>query len=306
MSVSGILNTHFIAVYVIKTYGTEEQKQRFLPRMATGELRSSLGMTEPHAGSDVQAIRTRAVRTGDHYVINGEKMWVTNGRRAGMIVLLTKTDPDAKPAHRGISAFLAEQGPGYNPSANIKKLGYKGVETTAISFEDYHCPASNLLGGEEGKGFYQVLSGIEVGRINVAARGVGVAQAAFEKAIRYAQEREAFGKHIAEHQMIQERLANMATKIEAARLLLRQAAAKKDSGERSDLEASMAKLFASEVCHEVALDALRIHGGYGYSQEYDVERFYRDAPMLLLGEGTSDILRTVIARQLLEKYRIND
>ncbi|MHB8572653.1 MAG: acyl-CoA dehydrogenase family protein [Candidatus Dormibacteria bacterium] len=305
MSVSGILNTHFIAVFLIKTFGTDGQKQRFLPRLATGELRSSLGMTEAHAGSDVQAIRTRAVRDGDHYVINGEKMWVTNGRRAGMIVLLTKTDPDAVPAHRGMSAFLAEQGPGYTPSANIPKLGYKGVETTAIAFEDYRCPAENLLGGEEGRGFTQVMSGIEVGRINVASRGVGVAQAAFEEAIRYAQTRETFGKPIAQHQAIQEKLADMATKIEAARLLTRQAAARKDSGARSDLESGMAKLFASEICHEVALDALRIHGGYGYSKEYKVERFYRDAPMLLIGEGTSDILRTVVARQLLDRYKVD-
>jgi butyryl-CoA dehydrogenase len=308
MSVSGIINTHFIVADMIMRDGTEEQKQRFLPRMATGEMRCSFSMTEPEAGSDVQAIRTRAVRDGDDYVVNGQKMWVTNGLRSGLVALLVKTDPDAKPAHRGMSCLLVEKPPGAAQDGGLTippqlgKLGYKGVETTELVFQDHRVPAANLLGDGEGHGFQQMMSGIEVGRVNVAARGVGVAQRAFELAIRYAQEREAFGKPIAKHQGIQFKLAEMATKIEASRLLMLSAARKKDAGERSDVEAGMAKLYASEICHEVVEDSFRIHGGYGYSKEYEIERLYRDAPLLLVGEGTSEIQKLIVARGMLARY----
>ncbi len=307
MSVSGIINTHFIVADMIMRDGTEEQKQRFLPRMATGEMRCAFSMTEPEAGSDVQAIRTRAVRDGDGYVVNGQKMWVTNGLRSGLVALLVKTDPEAKPAHRGMSCLLVEKQPGAAQDGGLTippqlgKLGYKGVETTELVFQDHRVPVANLLGEGEGHGFQQMMSGIEVGRVNVAARGVGVAQRAFELAIRYAQEREAFGKPIAKHQGIQFKLAEMATKIEASRLLMLSAARKKDAGERSDVEAGMAKLYASEICHEVVEDSFRIHGGYGYSKEYEIERLYRDAPLLLIGEGTSEIQKLIIARGLLAR-----
>jgi butyryl-CoA dehydrogenase len=276
--------------------------------MATGEMRCSFSMTEPEAGSDVQAIRTRAVRDGDDYVVNGQKMWVTNGLRSGLVALLVKTDPDAKPAHRGMSCLLVEKPPGVAQDGGLTippqlgKLGYKGVETTELVFQDHRVPAANLLGEGEGHGFQQMMSGIEVGRVNVAARGVGVAQRAFELAIRYAQEREAFGKPIAKHQGIQFKLAEMATKIEASRLLMLSAARKKDAGERSDVEAGMAKLYASEICHEVVEDSFRIHGGYGYSKEYEIERLYRDAPLLLVGEGTSEIQKLIVARGMLARY----
>ena len=308
MSVSGIINTHFIVADMIMRDGTEEQKQRFLPQMATGEVRCAFSMTEPEAGSDVQAIRTRAVRDGDDYVVNGQKMWVTNGLRSGLVALLVKTDPDAKPAHRGMSCLLVEKPPGAAQDGGLTippqlgKLGYKGVETTELVFQDHRVPAANLLGEGEGHGFQQMMSGIEVGRVNVAARGVGVAQRAFELAIRYAQEREAFGKPIAKHQGIQFKLAEMATKIEASRLLMLSAARKKDAGERSDVEAGMAKLYASEICHEVVEDSFRIHGGYGYSKEYEIERLYRDAPLLLVGEGTSEIQKLIVARGMLARY----
>jgi butyryl-CoA dehydrogenase len=308
MSVSGIINTHFIVADMILRDGTEEQKQRFLPQMATGEVRCAFSMTEPEAGSDVQAIRTRAVRDGEDYVVNGQKMWVTNGLRSGLVALLVKTDPDAKPAHRGMSCLLVEKQPGASQDGGLTippqlgKLGYKGVETTELVFQDHRVPAANLLGEGEGHGFQQMMSGIEVGRVNVAARGVGVAQRAFELAIRYAQEREAFGKPIAKHQGIQFKLAEMATKIEASRLLMLSAARKKDAGERSDVEAGMAKLYASEICHEVVEDSFRIHGGYGYSKEYEIERLYRDAPLLLVGEGTSEIQKLIVARGMLARY----
>ena len=308
MSVSGIINTHFIVADMIMRDGTEEQKQRFLPQMATGEVRCAFSMTEPEAGSDVQAIRTRAVRDGDDYVVNGQKMWVTNGLRSALVALLVKTDPDARPAHRGMSCLLVEKPPGAAQDGGLTippqlgKLGYKGVETTELVFQDHRVPVANLLGEGEGHGFQQMMSGIEVGRVNVAARGVGVAQRAFELAIRYAQEREAFGKAIAKHQGIQFKLAEMATKIEAARLLMLSAARKKDAGERSDVEAGMAKLYASEICHEVVEDSFRIHGGYGYSKEYEIERLYRDAPLLLVGEGTSEIQKLIVARGMLARY----
>ncbi len=276
--------------------------------LMTGEVRAALSMSEPGAGSDVQSIQCRAVRDGDHYVVNGTKMWVTNGLRAGMVVLLCKTDPEAKPAYRGMTVLMVEKEPdarkfeGITVPPNIEKMGYHGVETTELVFEDHRVPAENLL-GEEGKGFHYIMDGIEVGRVNVSARAVGLATRAFEEAIRYAQEREAFGKPIAQHQMIQEKLAEMGTKLEAARLMLLQAAKKKSAGQRSDLEAGMAKLFCTEACHEIVTEALRVHGGYGYSKEYTIERLYRDAPFLLIGEGTSEIQKIVIARQLLERYK---
>ncbi len=307
MSVSGIINTHFIVVNMLMRDGTDEQKQRFLPRMATGEIRGAFSMTEPECGSDVQAIRSSAVRDGDDYVVNGQKMWVTNGLRSGVVATLVKTDTEITPAHRGMSCLLIEKTPGQAQQGGLtippqlEKLGYKGVETTELVFSDHHVPVANLLGGTEGAGFAQMMSGVEVGRVNVAARGVGVAQRAFEIAIRYAQERHAFGREIAKHQGIQFKLAEMATKIEAARLLMLSAARKKDDGERSDVEAGMAKLYASEICHEVVEDAFRIHGGYGYSKEYEIERLYRDAPMLLIGEGTSEIQKLIIARGLLAR-----
>jgi alkylation response protein AidB-like acyl-CoA dehydrogenase len=307
MSVSGIINTHFIVADMLMRDGTDEQRERFLPRMATGELRCAFSMTEPECGSDVQAIRSRAVRDGDDYVVNGQKMWVTNGLRSGMVATLVKTDPEADPPHRGMSCLLIEKEPGASRDGGLEippplqKLGYKGVETTELVFADHRVPARNLLGEAEGRGFQQMMSGIEVGRVNVAARGVGVAQRAFEIAIRYAQERQAFGRPIARHQAIQFKLADMGTKIEAARLLMLSAARRKDAGERSDVEAGMAKLFATEICNEVVDDALRIHGGYGYSKEYEIERLYRDAPLLLIGEGTSEIQKLIIARGLLQR-----
>jgi len=291
--------------HIIALSGTEEQKRRFLPAMAKGEKRGGLALTEPHAGSDVQNIRTTAKRDGDAYMINGTKMFITNSRHGNTLCVAAKTDPNAKPAYAGISLFIAEKGaPGLTVSRDIKKLGYKGLDTCELAFEDFPVPSANMIGGKEGQGFKQVMGGLEVGRINVAARAVGVAQAAFEEAIRYAQQREAFGKPICEHQAIQLKLADMATKIEASRLLVQQAATKKDRGERCDLEAGMAKLFASESCQEVSLEAMRILGGYGYTQEFPVERFYRDAPLMIIGEGTSEIQKLVIARNLLQQYKI--
>ena len=311
MSLSGVLNTHFMGCYLINKFGTDEQKKSFLPRMATGEVRAALAMSEPEAGSDVQSIRTKAIRDGDDYVLNGQKMWLTNGLRAGLVMTLVKTDPEADPPHKGMSMLMVEKepgepkpAPGLDVGKNIDKMGYKGVETVEMSFNDYRIPTSSLLGTEEGQGFRQVLDGIEVGRVNVAARAVGLSTRAFEEAIKYAQERKAFGKAISQHQAIQIHLAEMGTSLEAARLMLYSAAEKKSAGERSDLEAGMAKLFASEACHEICLKALRVHGGYGYSKEFTIERLYRDAPFLLIGEGTSEIQKTVIARRLLEKHKL--
>ena len=301
MSLSGILNTHLMIGYVIRTFGNEEQKQRFLPSMARGEKRAAMGLTEAHAGSDAQQIRTVAKREGDVYVVNGSKMWSTNARTGTMFGLVVKTDPKAVPGHTGMSLLLAEKGPaGCIISRDLPKLGYKGVESAEVAFEDFPVPVENLV-GSEGQGFKYIMAGLEVGRVNIAARAVGVAQAAFDDALKYAQERETFGKPICEHQAIQLKLADMATKIEAARLLVRNASAMKDSGERSDVEAGMAKLFASEICQEVALEAMRIHGGYGYSQEFNVERYYRDAPLMIIGEGTNEIQRLVIAKGLLKR-----
>ena len=303
MSLTGVLNTHLILAYLLKTNGTAEQKERYLPAMATGEHRGAFCLTEPHAGSDAQRIRTTAVRQGDHYVINGSKTFITNARTATLYAVVAKTNPAAEPPYRGVSVFCAEKdAPGVTVGRDLEKLGYKGLETCEVSFEDFLVPAANLIGGVEGRGFQQMLSGLEVGRINIAARAVGVAQAAFEDAIRYAQQRTAFGKPICEHQAIQLKLADMATKIEAARLLTYRAAAIKDEGKRSDLEAGMAKLFASETCQEVTLEAMRVLGGYGYTKEFRVERYYRDAPLMLIGEGTNEIQRLLIAKQLLQRH----
>lgn len=306
MSLAGIVNTHVLVAYMIAAHGTEEQRQRFLPQMAEGDRRGGLCISEANAGSDVQAITTTAVHNVlNGYVLNGSKLWVTNGVHASIFAVLARTDPSAHPPHRGMSVFLVEKGtPGLSVSRTFEKLGYKGVETAELIFEAVPVPVANLLGNSEGQGFKHVMSGLEVGRINVAARAVGLAQAAFNDSIKFAQQRSTFGKPIAQHQAIQLKLADMATKIEAARLLLQKAAQKKDRDERCDLEAGMAKLFASEMCQEVTLEALRIHGGFGYTKEFNVERYYRDAPFMLVGEGTSEIQRLIIARQLLERYKL--
>jgi butyryl-CoA dehydrogenase len=306
MSLAGIVNTHFIVSSMILESGTEEQRARLLPVLAAGRIRGAFSMSEPHCGSDVQAIRTIARRDGDSYVIDGRKMWVTNGLRAGVVAVLVKTDPTADPPHRGMTAFLLEKEPGAEHDGGITvppplhKLGYRGVETTELVLDAHRVPAGAVLGGDAGvgRGFQQMMSGIEVGRANVAARGVGVARRAFELALRYAREREAFGKPLTGHQAIQFRLAEMATQIEAARLLTARAARAKQEGRRADLETGMAKLFASEACRDCVEHAMRIHGGYGYSTEYEIERLYRDAPLLLVGEGTSEIQKTIIARSL--------
>ncbi len=305
MGLAGIINTNVIDGWIIDAHGTEEQKARFLPGLASGELQGCFTITEPNAGSDAQAIRTTAARDGDDYVLNGNKLFVTNGDRGDVFLAMTKTDPDASPRHRGISAFLVEKGtPGFSVARTIDKLGYKGPETAELFLEDARVPAANLLGGEEGRGFQQMISGLEIGRINVAARATGVAQAAFDHAIVYAQQRETMGKPIAEHQAVQLKLAEMATKIRAARLLTRDAARKKDSGRRSDLDVGMAKLFATEVALECTLESMRVHGGIGYTKELPVERFYRDAPLMAVAEGTNEIQRIVIARRLLELYAV--
>jgi alkylation response protein AidB-like acyl-CoA dehydrogenase len=317
ISISGIVNTHFIGSYLLMKFGTDAQKERYLPRMATGELRAAFSLSEPECGSDVQAIKTSAKKVGDAYEINGQKMWVTNGLMSGIVFVLVKTDPSAEPAYKGMTCFIAEKEPavsentgeyaGFTVPPKIKKLGYKGVESTELVFDGYRCPADNVLGGEEaglGQGFVQMMDALEVGRVNVAARGVGIAQRALELALRYSQERRAFGKQIAEHQAIQFKLADMATQIEAARLMTLRAARLKDAGARSDLEAGMAKLFASEAGRFCVEESFRIHGGYGYSKEYEIERLYRDAPLLLIGEGTSEIQRMVIGKKLLQRHKI--
>lgn len=303
MSLAGIVNTHVLVAYMINAHGTEEQRAYFLPLMAQGDKRGGLCLSEANAGSDVQAITMTAVREGDDYVLNGAKLWVTNGVHASIFAVLARTDTTVYPPYRGMSIFLVEKGTaGLQVSRTFEKLGYKGVETAELVFDAVRVPVTHLLGGKEGEGFKHAMSGLEVGRINVAARAVGLAQAAFNDAICYAQQRTTFGKPIAQHQAIQLKLADMATKIEAARLLLQKAAQQKDRGERADLEAGMAKLFASEMCQEVTLEALRIHGGFGYTKEFNVERYYRDAPFMLVGEGTSEIQRLIIARQLLQRY----
>lgn len=305
MSLSGVFNTHLICAYAIRVHGTEEQRRRWLPLLASGERRAGLALTEPGCGSDLQAITTKARRVDDHYVVNGRKMFITNGEHGNVFATLVKTNPDIEPSHRGMSCLLLGKGDGFDVSKHIDKLGYRAIDTVELILDDVQVPAEDLLGGEEGHGFAQVMDGLETGRVNIAARAVGVAQAAFEAAVRYAQQRTAFGKPIAQHQAIQFLLAEMATKIEAGRLLYLRAAELKDSGERADLEAGMAKLYASEMCLEVALDAMRVHGGYGYSTEFGVERYYRDAPLMIIGEGTNEIQRLVIARRLLEQYAID-
>jgi alkylation response protein AidB-like acyl-CoA dehydrogenase len=302
MSLAGAMGGHTVVAKLLLTFGTEEQKRAYLPRMATGELRATMALTEPGGGSDLQALRTSARRDGASYIINGSKTWITNARRSGLTALLCKTDPAAQPAHAGISIILTEPGPGFAVSRDLPKLGYKGVESCELSFTDFRVPCSALLGEREGEGFTQMMRGLETGRIQVAARAVGVGQAALDDALRYAQQREAFGQPIWKHQSIGNYLADMATKLTAARQLVLYAARCYDSGQRADLEAGMAKLFASEAAMEIALNAMRIHGGYGYSTEFDVERYFRDAPLMIVGEGTNEIQRNVIARQLIQRH----
>jgi alkylation response protein AidB-like acyl-CoA dehydrogenase len=308
MSLAGAMGGHTVVAKLLLAFGTDEQKDAYLPRMATGELRATMALTEPGGGSDLQALRTVARRVkgdgevgGGEYVINGSKTWITNARRSGLTALLCKTDPATRPAHAGISIILAEPGPGFTVSRDLPKLGYKGVESCELTFEDYRVPAGALLGGREGEGFSQMMRGLEIGRIQVASRAVGVAQAALEDSLRYAQQREAFGVPIWKHQSVGNYLADMATKLTAARQLVLYAARCYDSGRRADMEVGMAKLFASETAMEIALNAVRIHGGYGYSTEFDVERYFRDAPLMIVGEGTNEIQRNVIARQLIQR-----
>jgi alkylation response protein AidB-like acyl-CoA dehydrogenase len=303
MGLAGILGAHLVLCDVLVRFGTDEQKRRFLPRLAKGEPRGGICLSEPGAGTDLQAITTTAIRRGDgSYVVNGSKMWVTNGRRAQLLMLMAKTDPNATPRHRGISAFVVEKGgPGLTVSRDIDKLGYKGVETCEIHYQDFVVPSHNLIGGEEGHGFKHVMTGLEAERLNVAARGLGVARAAFDEAIAYAQQRHTFGKPIAEHQTIQIKLAQMATRIEASRLLVYAAARRRDLRERCDVEVGMAKLFATETAHDVSLEAMRILGGNGYSKDFPVERFYRDAPLLMIGGGTNELQHLIIAKGLLER-----
>ena len=301
MSLAGAIGGHSVVAKLILRFGTEEQRQRLLPKMATGEVRAAMALTEPGGGSDLQSIRTTAVLDAGQYVVNGSKTWITNGRRAGVIALLCKTDQNAAPRHAGISILLAEPGPGFTVSRDLPKLGYKGVESCELSFEGYRTPTASLLGGVPGKGFAQMMTGLEFGRIQVAARALGVGLAAFDDAFRYAQQRETFGKPIWKHQSIGNYLADMATQLSAAELLTLNAADRYDAGERCDMEAGMAKLFASETAMEIALNAVRIHGGYGYSTEFEVERYFRDAPLMIVGEGTNEIQRDVIARQLISR-----
>jgi alkylation response protein AidB-like acyl-CoA dehydrogenase len=301
MAPVGIFNSHLIMAACVQRHGTDAQKRKWLPRFATGEIRGGIGLTEPNAGTDLQAIRTVARRDGDGYVIDGTKTWITNGVYGSCFGVLVKTDPAAQPRHKGMSMFLCEKGAGFKAAKKIRKLGYKSIDSAELVFEGFRVPAENLIGGEEGRGFQQAVGGLELGRINVAARGAGIAAGALRDALRYAQQRETFGKPIAQHQAIQLKLADMATRVEAARLLIEQAARKYDTGERCDLESSMAKLFASEAGVENSLEAMRIFGGYSYSTDFDVERYYRDAPLMCIGEGTNEMQRIIIARQLIER-----
>ncbi|MBK6873468.1 MAG: acyl-CoA dehydrogenase family protein [Kineosporiaceae bacterium] len=312
MSVSGIINTHFIVAYMLIQHGTPEQKAHYLPKMATGEIRGGFSMSEPHCGSDVSAIRTKSTQEADGtWSINGQKMWLTNGGSCNLVAVLTKTDLGANSVYKNMTTFLVDKTSGFGETApgltvpgKIEKMGYKGVDTTELVFDGYRTTDAQILGGVPGKGFYQMMDGVEVGRVNVAARACGLAMRAFELGIRYSQQRETFGKKIAEHQAVQFRLAEMAIKVEAAHQMMIMAARKKDAGERNDLEAGMAKYLASEYCRDVVEDSFRIHGGYGYSKEYEIERLYREAPMLLIGEGTADIQRMIIGRRLLEDYAL--
>jgi len=304
MSLAGAMGGHTVVAKLLLAYGRQDQQDRYLPRMATGEIRATMALTEPSGGSDLQAIRTTARRDGDDYVINGSKTWITNARTSQLIALLCKTDPAALPAHHGISILLVEKGPGFSLSRDLPKLGYRGVESCELSFDDFRVPADTLLGAAEGQGFGQMMRGLEIGRIQVAARAVGVGRAALEDSLQYSQERESFGKPIWQHQSIGNYLADMVTSLTAARQLVRFAARRYDSGERADLEAGMAKLFASETAMQITLNAIRIHGGYGYSTEFDVERYFRDAPLMIVGEGTNEVQRTVIARQLVKRNSV--
>ncbi|MFC9974347.1 acyl-CoA dehydrogenase family protein [Spirillospora sp. NPDC127200] len=304
MTLAGAFGGHTVVSHLIAVFGTEEQKRRYLPRMATGELRATMALTEPSGGSDLQAMSTVARRSGDRYTVDGAKMWITNARRSGLIALMCKTDPAAEPRHRGISILLVEKGPGLTVSRDLPKLGYKGVESCELVFEGYQAPLEAVLGGEEGRGFPQMMRGLEVGRIQVAARALGVGRAALEDSLRYAQQREAFGRPIWQHQSVGNYLADMATKLRAARLLTLDAAERLDAGERCDMEAGMAKLYASEAAMEIALNAVRVHGAAGYSTEFDVERYFRDAPLMIVGEGTNEIQRNVIVKQLIDRNPI--
>nr|WP_294530707.1 acyl-CoA dehydrogenase family protein [uncultured Rhodopila sp.] len=301
MSVAGIINSHLIMATIVNKSGTEAQKLAFLPRFASGELRGGLALTEPDAGTDLQAIRTTARRDGDDYIINGTKTWISNGIEGGCVALLLKTDPKAEPRHKGMSMVIAEKGPGFRVGRKLEKLGYKGIDSAELVFEDYRVPADRLIGGVEGRGMACAISGLELGRINVAARGVGLAQAALDESVRYVQQRSTFGKKLHEHQAIALKLGDMATRTQASRLMVDAAARAYDRGERVDYEAGMAKLFATESALENAIEAMRIHGGYGYSKEFLVERLYRDAPLLVIGEGTNEIQRLLIARRLIER-----
>ncbi|MET8995958.1 acyl-CoA dehydrogenase family protein [Amycolatopsis sp. Hca4] len=301
MSLAGAMGGHSVVAKLLLHYGTRAQQDHYLPKLATGEIRATMALTEPGGGSDLQAIRTVARKDGDSYVVNGSKTWITNARRARLVALLCVTDRDAEPKHRGISILLVEKGPGFEVSRDLPKLGYKGVESCELSFTDFRVPRGSLLGTVEGEGFAQMMRGLEIGRIQVAARALGVGAAALARSIRYSQERESFGQPIWQHQSIGNHLADMATGLTAARQLVQYAARRYDSGERADMEAGMAKLFASETAMKIALDAVRIHGGYGYSTEFDVERYFRDAPLMIVGEGTNEIQRTVIARQLIKR-----
>jgi alkylation response protein AidB-like acyl-CoA dehydrogenase len=301
MSVSGIFNSHLIMAAAVERFGSEEMKRHYLPRFASGELRGGIALTEPDAGTDLQGIRTRAVRDGDHYVVNGAKTWISNSVKGDLLAVLVKTDVKAEPAYKGMSLLLMEKGtPGFNITKKLEKLGYKGIDSGEMSFEDARVPVDKLI-GEEGRGLQQILAGLELGRINVAARGVGIARACLEDSVRYAQTRKTFGKPICEHQAIALKLADMATRVEAARLLVDSAARAYDTGERCDMEAGMAKLFATEAAVENSLEAMRIHGAYGYSKEYNIERYYRDAPLLAIGEGTNELQRLIITRQLVKR-----
>jgi len=302
MSVAGIINSHLIMAVCVQRFGTEQQKNTFLPRFATGELRGGIALTEPDCGTDLQAIRTTAQKDGDRWRINGSKMWISNGIEGNCFALLVKTDPQADPRHKGMSLVIAEKGPGFDVSRKLEKLGYKGIDSAELVFRDYMVDADRLIGGEPGRGLQMILGGLELGRINVAARGVGLAQAAVDESVKYAQIRKTFGKPIADHQAIQLKLGDMATRTEAARLLTERAAEAFDRGERCDMEAGMAKLFATEAAMENSTEAMRIHGGYGYSKEYVVERLYRDAPLLVIGEGTNEMQRIIIAKQLIERF----
>lgn len=304
MSVSGFFNSHLIMATAVQRFGRDEQKQQFLRRFASGELRGGIALTEPDCGTDLQAIRTRAVKDGEEYVVNGAKTWITNSAAGGILAVLVKTDVNAQPAHRGMSLLLIEKGPGFTVTRKLDKLGYRGIDTAELVFEDCRVPATNLIGESEGRGLQQILAGLELGRINIAARGVGIARACLEESLAYAQLRQSFGKPIGEHQSIQIKLADMATRVESARLLTESAARAFDTGDRCDLEAGMAKLAASEAAVSNSLDAMRIHGAYGYSKEFNIERYYRDAPLLAIGEGTNELQKIIIAKQLIERNKL--